>query len=79
MGFFLFNVKTTGYNEYFKSQQTGKVVEKKCDVHKADYEGEDTVELEGKRYYVLKTYEPEGDEDTVELSLTDIRNKDKGA
>ena len=73
------NVKTTGYNESFKSQQTGKVVEKKCDVHKADYEGEDTVELEGKRYYVLKTYEPEGDEDTVELSLTDIRNKDKGA
>ena len=73
------DVKTTGYNEYFKSQQTGKVVEKKCDVHKADYEGEDTVELEGKRYYVLKTYEPEGDEDTVELSLTDIRNKDKGA
>ena len=79
MGFVFFNVNTTGYNEYFKSQQTGKVVEKKCDVHKADYEGEDTVELEGKRYYVLKTYEPEGDEDTVELSLTDIRNKDKGA
>ncbi|MCX4305408.1 MAG: hypothetical protein OSJ69_06360 [Acetatifactor sp.] len=73
------NVKTTGYNEYFKSQQTGKVVEKKCDVHKADYEGEDTVELEGKRYYVLKTYEPEGDEDVIELSLTDIRHKDKGA
>ena len=43
------------------AQQTGKVVEKKCDVHKADYEGEDTVELEGKRYYVLKTYEPEGE------------------
>ena len=79
MGVVFCNVKTTGYNEYFKSQQTGKVVEKKCDVHKADYEGEDTVELEGKRYYVLKTYEPEGDEDTVELSLTDIRNKDKGA
>ena len=73
------NVKTPGYNEYFKSQQTGKVVEKKCDVHKADYEGEDTVELEGKRYYVLKTYEPENDEDTVELALTDIRHKDKGA
>lgn len=73
------NVKTTGYNEYFKSQQTGKVVEKKCDVHKVDYEGEDTVELDGKRYYVLKTYEPEDDEDTVELALTDIRHKDKGA
>ena len=73
------NVKTTGYNEYFKSQQTGKVVEKKCDVHKVDYEGEDTVELDGKRYYVLKTYEPVGNEDIIELSLTDIRHKDKGA
>ncbi len=71
------NVKSTGYNEYFKSQQTGKVVEKKCDVHKVDYAGEDTVELEGKRYYVLKTYEL--DEDTIELALTDLRNKEKGA
>ena len=40
-------MKSVGYNEYFKSQQTGKVVERKCDVHKADYEGEDTVELGG--------------------------------
>ena len=32
------NMKSVGYNEYFKSQQTGKVVERKCDVHKADYE-----------------------------------------
>lgn len=70
------NVKSTGYNEYFKSQQTGKVVEKKCDVHRVDYAGEDTVELEGKRYYVLKVYDL--DEDTVELALTDIRHKDKG-
>ena len=70
------NVKTTGYNEYFKSQQTGKVVEAKCEVHKADYEGEDTVEnMDGKRFFVLKTYDI--DDDTIELTLTDLRHKDK--
>lgn len=71
------NMKSVGYNEYFKSQQTGKVVERKCDVHKADYEGEDTVELNGKAYFVLKTYDIDGD--TVELTLTDLRYKEKGA
>ncbi len=68
------NKKSVGYREYFKSQQTGKVVEAKCEVHKADYGGEDVVELEGKRFFVLKTYEV--DDDTVELTLTDLRHKD---
>ena len=27
------NMKSVGYNEYFKSEQTGKVVERKCEVH----------------------------------------------
>ena len=71
------NKKSVGYSEYFKSQQTGKVVERKCDVHKADYDGEDTVELNGKAYFVLKTYDI--DDDTVELTLTDLRYKEKGA
>ena len=71
-------MKSVGYNEYFKSQQTGKVVERKCDVHKADYEGEDTVELGGKAYFVLKTITFLTD-DTVELTLTDLRYKDKGS
>ncbi len=70
------NMKSVGYSEYFKSQQTGKVVEAKCDVHKADYEGEDTVEdMDGKRFFVLKTYDI--DDDTIELTLTDLRHKDK--
>ena len=30
------NKKSVGYSEYFKSQQTGKVVEAKCEVHKAE-------------------------------------------
>lgn len=67
------NVKSVGYNEYFKSEQAGKVVEKKCEVHKADYEGEDTVEMDGKRFFVLKTYDI--DDDTIELTLTDLRHK----
>lgn len=71
------NMKSVGYNEYFKSQQTGKVVERKCDVHKIDYEGEDTVEVDGKAYFVLKTYDI--DDDTVELTLTDLRYKERGA
>ena len=70
------NKKSVGYSEYFKSQQTGKVVEAKCEVHKADYEGEDTVEdMGGKRFFVLKTYDI--DDDTIELTLTDLRHKDK--
>lgn len=70
------NMKSVGYSEYFKSQQTGKVVEAKCEVHKVDYEGEDTVEdMGGKRFFVLKTYDI--DDDTIELTLTDLRHKDK--
>jgi len=45
------NKKTVGYSEYFKSQQTGKLVEAKYEVHKADYGGEDVVEVNGRRYF----------------------------
>lgn len=53
------NKKKVGYSEYFKSQQTGKVVEGKYEVHKVDYEGEDTAEIDGKRFFILKTYDIE--------------------
>ena len=69
------NKKNVGYREYLKSQQTGKVVEMKCEVHKADYEGEDIVELDNRRFFVLKTYDIS--EDVIELTLTDLRHKDK--
>lgn len=71
------NKKSVGYSEYFKSQQTGKVVEGKYEVHKVDYEGEDTAEIDGKRFFILKTYDI--DDDTIELTLTDLRHKEKGA
>lgn len=72
------NKKSVGYSEYFKSQQTGKVAEAKYEVRKADYEGEDTVEdIDGRRFFVLKTYDI--DDDTIELTLTDLRHKEMGA
>lgn len=72
------NKKSVGYSEYFKSQQTGKVVEAKYNVHKVDYEGEDTVEdADGKRFFVFKTYDI--DDDTIELTLTDLRHKEERA
>ena len=70
------NKKSVGHTEYFESQQIGKVVEAKCEVHKADYENEDTVELDGHRFFVLKIYFI--DDDTIELTLTDLRHRDKG-
>lgn len=69
------NKKKVGYNEYFKSQQTDKVVEMKCEVHRVDYEGEDIVELDNRRFFVLKTYDIS--EDVIELTLTDLRHKYK--
>ena len=64
------NKKSVGYSEYFKSQQTGKLVEAKYEVHKADYGGEDVVEVNGRRYFVLKTY----DTGTDTIELTDFFN-----
>ena len=69
------NKKTVGYSEYFKSQQTGKLVEAKYEVHKADYGGEDVVEVNGRRYFVLKTYDI--GTDTIELTLTDLRHRNE--
>ena len=69
------NKKTVGYSEYFKSQQTGKLVEAKYEVHKADYGGEDVVEVNGRRYFVLKTYDT--GTDTIELTLTDLRHRNE--
>ena len=69
------NKKTVGYSEYFKSQQTGKLVEAKYEVHKADYGGEDVVEVNGRRYFVLKTYDT--GTDTIEITLTDLRHRNE--
>ena len=49
-----------------------------ADLQLVDYEGEDTVEdADGKRFFVLKTYDI--DDDTIELTLTDLRHKEERA
>ena len=51
------------------------LVEAKYEVHKADYGGEDVVEVNGRRYFVLKTYDT--GTDTIELTLTDLRHRNE--
>lgn len=65
------NKRSISQGEYYKAQQAGKQVEAKVEVHCVDYTGEVLVEFEGKRYSVLKTYEPP-DSDVIELTLTDL-------
>lgn len=65
------NKRSVSQGEYYKSQQAGKQVEAKVEIHTVDYEGETLVEFEGKRYSVLKNYEPD-DSDVIELTLTDL-------
>lgn len=65
------NKRSVSQGEYYKAQQAGKQVEAKVEVHIVDYAGEVLVEFEGKRYSVLKTYEPD-DSDIIELTLTDL-------
>lgn len=65
------NKRSISQGEYYKAQQAGKQVEAKVEVHTVDYTGEVLVEFEGKRYSVLKTYEPD-DSDVIELTLTDL-------
>lgn len=67
------NKKNVGYAEFFSSQQAGHTVSFKADVHKVDYEGQKIAEYEGKRYSILKTYEL--DDDTIELTLSDLREQ----
>lgn len=65
------NKRSVSQGEYYKSQQVGIQVEAKVELHTVDYEGEMLVVFEGKRYSVLKTYEP-NDSDVIELTLTDL-------
>lgn len=67
------NKKPVGYAEYFKSQQAGIKVSFKVEVHAVDYAGETLAEYEEKRYSILKTYEI--DDDTIELTLSDLREQ----
>lgn len=65
------NKRSISQSEYYKAQQTGPKVEAKVEVHTVDYQGEVLAEFEGKRYSILRTYEPP-DSDVIELTLADL-------
>lgn len=53
-------------SEFFDGGRNGLNPEYEFDVFKGDYDGQRTVEYEGKRYGVYRTFEPE-DSDYIEL------------
>jgi hypothetical protein len=65
------DVKSVGYSEFWKAANAGYQAELKADVHTEEYEGQSMVEINGKRYKVLRTYMSKNGEIT-ELTLTDL-------
>lgn len=65
------DVKSVGYSEFWKAAQAGFQTELKADIHTKEYDGQRLVEINGKRYKVLRTYMSKNGEIT-ELTLTDL-------
>lgn len=65
------NKKSVGYSEFYKADQSGQYVRYKFDVHTEEYTGQTLAEYEGKRYFILRTYE-KGSGDITELTLSDL-------
>lgn len=65
------NVKSVGYSEFWKAANAGVQTELKADIYTEEYEGQRVVEINGKRYKVLRTYMSKNGEIT-ELTLTDL-------
>jgi hypothetical protein len=72
------NKKSVGFNEYFKAKQAGYTEQMKIDIYKVEYTGQPLAEYKGKRYKVLKTYEPPDKPDEIELTLSDLSEKGGG-
>ena len=64
-------VKSVGYSEFWKAANAGYQAELKADVYTWEYDGQRVVEIDGKRYKVLRTYVI-GHGEKTELTLTDI-------
>ena len=65
------NVKSVGYSEFWKAANAGVQAELKADVYTEEYSGQRTVEINGKRYKVLRTFTSKNGEIT-ELTLSDL-------
>lgn len=51
-------------NEFYIAAQSGYTLETMFEVHSLDYEGENVIEFESKRYKVVRTFERKQDEIT---------------
>lgn len=65
------NKKSVGYSEYLKAAKAGLNLRLKFDIHTEEYSGQTLAEHDGKRYFVLRSYELENGEIT-ELTLSDL-------
>lgn len=68
------NKKSAWQSEFYKAQQIGIKVEFNIELHKIDYEGEELVEYEGKRYKVLRVDEQKNGE-LIDLVLSDLSER----
>jgi len=79
------NRKSVGYSEFYKSSQAGTVAQLKMIVRTDEYQEEELVEYEGRRYKVLRTYETalnggsrgvSNSGEYLELTLTNLPTRD---
>lgn len=61
------DVSSVSASEWFAAAQEGLKPEYRCTMFAPDYQGEEIVELDGKRYGVYRTYR--GKNETIELYL----------
>ena len=76
----LCDVSSVGRNEHYQAAAHGLKPELVFVISKWDYDGEKEVEFEGKKYNVLRTYEPKkskglGDFETMELVCEGVVNR----
>lgn len=65
------NDKSTGYNEFFAARRAGVDTQIRLEILADEYNKEDTVIFEGKRYKIVRAYKIENT-GRIELSLTDL-------
>lgn len=71
------NKKSVGYSEFYKAAKAGYATVMKFEVFTEEYSGQTLAEYAGKRYFILRTYEPENG-DLTELTLSELPRGGRG-
>ena len=67
-------IKSVGYSEFYRANAEGVKVDLKADIRTQDYMGETLVEIDSRRYDVLRSYISKNGE-FIELTLTDLSQR----